>query len=290
MNIFAELENFMFEKEAYHLYKTNPTIITYWKKKNGTLPQPDLTWISTLEEKFFHSIYRGSILSIFHVLSHETEYLQKESRTEYFKTLTYSICSNILAKASKNLRIGEYKTSQEIIVKLRWYIFEAAKLEERYKRVLLIAYQKSKKIDSTEILDACNYFTSLYLKWSLMLVYRQISIIDNIILSDWKEDSFLKNMLTEKFDSQIFSVLLDYTLKNLNKDNGHIQDLYISLKNMYINSYLSNELSTLNEYEIKKNLAKVENWIFTILVIPEILEGIPPGSWLRSMDFYRWPG
>ena len=36
MNIFAELENFMFEKEAYHLDKTNPSIITYWKKKNVT--------------------------------------------------------------------------------------------------------------------------------------------------------------------------------------------------------------------------------------------------------------
>ena len=271
MNLFEDL-NLMFGKGAFYLDETKPTNEPYWATKSKSLTETDLSWVSTLEEKFFHSIYRGSILSIFHVLTSETNQLKKEARTEYFKAKSYCICSDILSKASKGLRTGEYQSSQEILTKLRWYIFEATKIEERYKRILLSCYQKNKKIEPSEILNVCNYFSSIYLKWSLMLVYRQISIIDNIIITDWKEDSFLKNLLTEKFDLQIFNVLLEYTLKNLNEDNGHIQDLYISLKNMYVNSFLSNELSTLNEYEIRKNLAMIENWILVILIIPDLLE------------------
>ena len=270
--MFEVLEDFMFAKDAFYFDIKKPSDNKYWESKMGSLSQPNMTWVSTLEEKFFHSIYRGSILSIFHVLTDETSHLNKEPRTEYFKSKTYTICSDILTEASRGLRTGVYQSSQEIIVKLRWYIFEAAKIEEQNKRALLNSYQRDKAIEPTEVLNVCNYFTSINLKWSLMLVYRQISIIDNIIITDWKEDSFLKNMLTEKFDIQIFNVMMDYTLKNLKKDSGHIQDLYISLKNMYINSYLLNELSTLNEYEIKKNLANIENWILIILIIPDLLE------------------
>lgn len=272
MKIFEQLEDFMFAKDSFYFDTKKPSNIKYWKSKMAGLSEPNMNWVSTLEEKFFHSIYRGSVLSIFHIITNETSHLNKEPRTEYFKSKTYSICSSILTDASKGLRTGVYQSSQEITTKLRWYIFEAAKIEEEYKRNLLNNYEKKQAIEAAEILNICNYFTSISLKWSLMLVYRQISIIDNIIITDWKEDSFLKSMLTEKYDKQIFNVMIDYTLNNLKEDSGHIQDLYISLKNMYINSYMSNELSTLNDYQIKKNLARIENWILIILIMRDLLE------------------
>jgi hypothetical protein len=282
--IFNRLEDFLFGKETYYNNPILPENSKYWEKKNDSLIVPNLNWVNTLEEKLFFSIYKGSTLNLYVVLNEECKYLNKEPRTEYYKSEIFSICSELLSEVSEGLRLGRYSISMEILKRIRWYVFEAVKIEEKYKRQLLQTYINTGQIEMSDIISVCNYFTSLSLKWTLILVYRQISIIDNISLSDWKEDSFLKNILIEKFDTDTLKVLQEYTLKNLKNDVTHIHDLYIAIKNIYLNSYFSNEITSLNQLEVKGNLIKIENWVFTFMIIPNLIQNPVRYSMLDSIE------
>lgn len=264
MNLFQALEEFILGAQAFYLNQKLPNDLNYWEEQNKSLPSVDLKWADLLNGYLLFSSNKGSSFHLHEIINDEIEDFDISPRIQFFYKKIDIICNQLLTNISNFSRLGKSIAGEDILKKLRWYIQEVILIEDRYK-IALIRHIKSSdewKVNESEILTVSNYFTIGTLKWKLILVYRQINIIENNPILDWKEDSLIKSVLVENYDWETFNFFYEYTIRIFYKNIHRVYDLHSSMQKIYFNFCNSEEIPFTELLCLKEYLSSIENLLF----------------------------
>ena len=289
MNSISFLTDLVIGPSSFPLDKTSPENKKHWvsKKKSIHPISDEKFWMKSLEPSLYHTlnINSNSNLNLQNIVAKEVLNLNLSDRLDYYEALIDKTCTKIFNEIFENVKSKDNYTTNDIKKKLRWILNEVNRIEDENRSSIFSILKNSKSYPESESVCVCNYFTSVYLKKSMIALYRQISIIDDVTITDWQEDIFLMKSIMDKFDASTYTALKDYTFKYMVEDSTFLIDLYAALKKIYYNSYSKLQNFSWSEIDLKVEIRKLENLTFLIVIknnlvgdsvildIDEVLEG-----------------
>jgi hypothetical protein len=289
MTSISMLMDLVIGPSSFSLDLTNPNNKKKWEIKTKELDQKSGSnyWLKSLEASLYHTINvnSNSNLNLQLIVAKEVQGLKLEDRLVYYQKRIDIVCSMIFSDVFEGVTKPNSIVLDDVIRKLRWLINETNRIEDDNKQSIFSILKDFNSSPESEYVYVCNYFTAVYLKKSIIALYRQISIIDKETTKDWQDDIFIMKSLVEKFDGSTYSALKDYTFKHMGEDSTYLIDLYSTLKKIYYNSYSSQQNISWSEIDLKVEIRKLENLSFLIVIkdrlvgekvelgLDEVLEG-----------------
>lgn len=252
-----------------------PSSKKHWEKASRELGQfeDQKYWLKSLEPTLYHTlnVNSNSNLDFQRIVAKEIQGLDLSPRLKYYERRIDKLYSHLFEELFEDVNKADSTDLSGVKQKLRWLINRVNKIEDENRTAVFSTLKMPHSPVDSELVAVCNYFTAVYLKKSLVAIYRQICIIDSETSSNWQDDVFIMKSLVDRFDGPTYTALKDYTFKYMGEDPTYLIDLYAALKKIYYNSFSSRQNFSFSEIDLKVEIRKLENLAFLIVIKGDIV-------------------
>ena len=279
------IDEILYGKDGVVHNRVDPLNDKYWQKKWNLSNQKFDKLLEYKDKKIAFELFAESNTNflfheMFKIATGEVDIflIQINNRVRYFKSCIANSCTLTLKNISVEVRTNSSISVQEILTRIRWYIFEANSLINTYTYSFeeVISIEHNDWPSKNDLLSAVNYLTCIYLRDCLIILHNKISIINGNCL---KDDQYLDSFKVNKKKTESLYTLFQKHIeaKIGERDVDQLSILYNNLKRLIIEIQKTDSVSTWYEKPLLNDILKIEDILFISSQLPTMIgeEKIP---------------